>query len=263
LVPGSAAAALVAYLMAGYPDRATSLASLRAAAAAGADVIELGVPYGDPLADGPVIADAGHASRLQPGGFGLAESVDLAAEFTSDATAPPVALMTYFNPMLRLGLAETASRAAAAGVAGFIVPDLPPDNPMAVDWLEQAEERGLDTVFLVAPTSTAARIATVAAASSGFIYCVSSVGITGERAELRGDLAEFVERVKAARSGDRAGDIPVAVGFGVSDMEQAALIARIADGVVVGSAIVRRQGDPAAVGEFVARLAAAVREARS
>ena len=258
-------AALIVYLMAGYPDRATSLAALREATAAGADVIELGVPYGDPLADGPVIANAGHASRLQPGGFGLAETLELAAEFTgaAPADAPPVALMTYFNPMLRMGLEQTARRAVEAGVSGFIVPDLPPDSPMAGPWLEAAESRGLDTVFLAAPTSTEDRVRTVAQAASGFIYAVSSVGITGERATLRDDLEPFLDRIRDARAGNPTADIPVAVGFGVSTPEQAARIARIADGVVVGSAIVRRQEDPASVGAFVGELAAAVRTARA
>ncbi len=255
-------AALVVYLMAGYPDRATSLASLRAAARAGADVIELGVPYGDPLADGPVIANAGHAARLQHGGFGLREALDLAAEFIrTTPAAPPVALMTYVNPVLRLGFEETASRARSAGVAGFIIPDLPPDDPMARRWIGAAHAATLDTVFLVAPTSTTERLRAAVAASTGFIYVVSSVGITGERATVRTDLDDLVSRVRAARSeaGERT---PVAVGFGVSSPEQASRVAGLADGVVVGSAIVRRQSDPTAVGEFVAELASAVRSPR-
>lgn len=246
--------ALVVYVMAGFPDRATSLASLRAAAEAGADLIELGVPYGDPLADGPVIAAAGHAARALPGGFGLVEAIGLAAEFTAAAGTPPVALMCYYNPILRLGLAETARRAQEAGVSGFIVPDLPPDEAGA--WREAAAAEGIDTVFLVAPTSTPERIALVADASTGFIYCVSTTGITGERAEVSEELVPLVERVKAATG------LPVAVGFGISTPEQAGVVARLADGVVVGSAVVKRQGDPAAVGEFVAALAEAVHSAR-
>jgi tryptophan synthase alpha chain len=241
--------------MAGHPDRATSLASLRAAAAAGADVIELGVPYGDALADGPVIVRAAHtAMSANEGGFGLAEAIGLAEEFLGDPgveEAPPVALMTYTNPVLRLGAAECATRARAAGISGFIIPDMPPD--VAGDWLEAAT--GLDTVFLVAPTSTEERLETVGSASSGFVYCVSTTGITGERDSLPAGLADLVQRVRSHTG------LPVAVGFGVGSADQAAAVARIADGVIVGSAIVRRQADPAAVGFFVRELAEAVRAA--
>lgn len=246
-------AALVAYVMAAYPDRAASLDALRAVAKAGADVIEIGVPYADPLADGPTIQAAAKTARAAtPGGFGLKETVELAARFIADPgveDAPPVALMTYFNPMLRLGLAEVARRSRAAGVAGFIVPDLPCDS--AAPWLEVAD--GLDTVFLVAPTSTPERIAMIAQASRGFVYCVSSLGVTGERSELPAGLADLVARVKGATT------LPVAVGFGVGTPAQGADVARIADGVVVGSAIVRRQKHVEELPEFVSALAAAVR----
>lgn len=246
--------ALVVYLMAGYPDRAGSLAALHAASAAGADLIELGVPYGDPLADGPVIAQAGHAARSRPGGFGLSDALELASEFIAQGDAPPMALMTYYNPVLRAGLSETARRASVAGVAGFIVPDLPPDD--AGGWVDAARGHGLDTVFLVAPTSTAERIAAAAAVSSGFVYCVSTTGITGERTELPAELGALVSRVKEATS------LPVAVGFGIGSAEQAAAVAGVADGVVVGSAAVRRQVDPAGLGAFVGELGAAVHSAR-
>jgi tryptophan synthase alpha chain len=253
--------ALVAYLMAGYPDRALSLEALRAAAAAGADVIELGVPYADPLADGPVIVHAAETARAaNDGGFGLAETIALAAEFIAEPgceTAPPVALMTYLNPMLRLGFDGVAAAAADAGVAGFIVPDLPPDNPMARRWLAAAEPRGLQTVFLIAPTSTPDRVAAIAAASRGFVYVVSSLGVTGERAELPPALADLTARVTSA-----SGGTPVAVGFGVATPEQAASVARIADGVIVGSAIVRRQDDVPSLAAFVRELASAVHSAR-
>lgn len=241
---------LVAYVMAGYPDRDTSLAAMRAAASGGADVIELGVPYGDPLADGPVIARAGRAAMQAADGFGLAEALDVAAEFVhgrreSNVAVPPVALMTYLNPVMRLGFDETARRARAAGVAGFIVPDLPIEE--ADDWLAASE--GLDTVFLAAPTSTPERLERIGRASSGFIYCVSRTGVTGEQSELPSDLAELVNRVR-----DASMSTPVAVGFGVATPEQAAVVGQAADGVVVGSAIVRRQEDPAAVESFVRGL---------
>jgi len=244
--------ALVAYLMAGYPTREESLAALRILAEAGADLIELGVPYSDPLADGPVIRDAADAARAAAGGtFGLAETIDLAREFIADAgdDAPPVALMTYLNPLMRAGMPRVAASMRDAGIGGVIVPDLPPE--MAGPWLAASE--GIDTVFLVAPTSTPERLAKVGSASSGFVYCVSSTGVTGDRAELPEELAELVARVKAAT------ELPVAVGFGVSTPAQAAVVARSADGVIVGSAIVKRQADPGELRAFVQSLSAAAR----
>lgn len=251
--------ALIAYLMAGYPDRARCLAALRAVAAAGADVVELGVPYADPLADGPVIVKAADEARAAaPDGFGLAETVDLAAEFLADPgvpSPPAVALMTYLNPVMRFGFDRLAQAAAEAGIAGFIVPDLPPDGPFAAKWIRAASARGIQTVFLVAPTSTDARIAKVAEASTGFVYVVSSLGVTGERAELPAELGDLVRRVKAACADT---SVPVSVGFGVSTPKQASAVAAHADGVIVGSALVRRQSDPAGLAAFVERLAEAV-----
>jgi tryptophan synthase alpha chain len=237
-------------MMAGFPTRAESLAALHILAE-GADLIELGVPFADPLADGPVIRDAADTARSAAGGaFGLAETIALAAEFIAGAgdSAPPVALMTYLNPLMRMRLPVAADALRLAGVGGVIVPDLPPD--MAGPWL--AASAGIDTVFLVAPTSTPERLSKVGSMSSGFVYCVSSTGVTGERAELPTELVELVARVKAATT------LPVAVGFGVSTPEQAATVAGLADGVIVGSAIVRRQTDPAQLRAFVADLSRAV-----
>ncbi len=243
---------LVAYVMAGYPDRASSLAALEAVARGGAGVIELGVPYGDAVADGPVIVEAGKAALAN--GFGLAETIALAGEFLgANADAPPVALMTYLNPMMRLGFPRVATLAAEAGVSGFIVPDLPPDSPMADRWLAESQPLGIDTVFLAAPTSTPARLDALGARSRGFVYVVSSLGVTGERAEVAAGLAGLVARVREHTT------LPVAVGFGVGTPEQAAEVARIADGVVVGSAIVRRQGDAAELEAFVRELAGAIK----
>jgi len=242
--------ALVTYVMAGYPDRAASLAALHALADGGADLIELGVPYADPLADGPAIVHAAETARsANPGGFGLAETIELVSEFSGQRPdSPPIALMTYLNPLMRMGLPRAAASLRDAGVSGVIVPDLPPD--MAAMWLAVAE--GIDTVFLAAPTSTPERLAKVGSMGSGFVYCVSTTGVTGERAELPAELAQLVERVKSATS------LPVAVGFGVSTPEQAASVASLADGVVVGSALVRRQGDAEGLREFVEALADAV-----
>jgi tryptophan synthase alpha chain len=239
-------------MMAGYPNRAESLTALHILAESGADLIELGVPFADPLADGPVIRDAADAARAAAGGsFGLAETIDLAREFISDAgtDAPPVALMTYLNPLMRAGLPNAASALRDAGVGGVIIPDLPPD--MAAPWL--AASHGIDTVFLVAPTSTPERLAKVGSMSQGFVYCVSSTGVTGERAELPAELLELVARVKAATQ------LPVAVGFGVSTPEQTATVAHLADGVIVGSAIVKRQADQTELRSFVGSLSRAVR----
>jgi tryptophan synthase alpha chain len=243
--------ALVAYVMAGYPDRTASLAALHALADGGADLIELGVPYADPLADGPTIVQAAETARsANPGGFGLAETIALVTEFLAEKgdSAPPIALMTYLNPLMRMGLPKVAQALREAGVSGVIVPDLPPD--MAPMWLGVSE--GIDTVFLAAPTSTPERLAKVGSMGGGFVYCVSTTGVTGERSELPAELARLVERVKASTA------LPVAVGFGVSTPEQAAVVAQLADGVVVGSALVRRQADPSELRRFVEELAAAV-----
>jgi tryptophan synthase alpha chain len=246
--------ALVTYVLAGYPDREASLEALRAAARGGADAIELGVPYGDPLADGPVIAEAAHVARAQEGGFGLVHALQVAQAFIRDpgvAESPPVVVMTYLNPLMRLGLAAAAERMREAGVAGVIVPDMPPEA--AGPWLAVAG--GLDTVFLAAPTSTDERLAVVAGASTGFVYCVSSVGITGEREELALGIPALVERIRATTT------LPVAVGFGIATPEQAAQIAAVADGVIVGSAVVRRQRNAGEVETFVRELARAIRPA--
>lgn len=243
--------ALATYLMAGYPDRDRSLAALRAAAQGGADVIELGVPYGDPLADGPVIASAGTAARRAEPGFGLVHALQVAEAFVRDpgvAEAPPVVVMTYLNPLMRLGLAEAADRMREAGVAGVIIPDMPPEA--AAPWL--AVSGGLDTIFLAAPTSPDERLELVARASRGFVYCVSTTGITGEREELALGIGALVERIR------RYTDLPVAVGFGISTPGQAASVAAVADGVIVGSAIVKRQESPESVAAYVTELKRAI-----
>lgn len=252
----AAGPALVAYVMGGYPTREGSLAALHALAEAGTDVIELGIPYSDPLADGAVIRDAADAAREAAGGvFGLAETIELARDFVAAAgtAAPPVVLMGYLNPLMRMGLPKAAAAMREAGVSGVIIPDLPPD--MAGPWLAASE--GIDTVFLAGPTSTPERLAKVGSMSSGFVYCVSTLGVTGERSELPARLSDLVVRVKASTS------LPVAVGFGVSTPEQAASVAQHADGVVVGSAIVRRQADAASLREFVGALSSAVHSART
>ena len=241
-------AALMPYLMAGYPSLDASAEAGLAAAAAGADLIELGIPFSDPLADGPVIHAAGTealaAGATPHGALRVCERI--AAEL-------PVVLMVYVNVVLSAGAQAFALRAAAAGASGLIVPDLPHDESDEVRAACDAE--GLALVPLVAPTTTSERVAEIGASARGFVYTVSLTGITGERAELPPRLAETVEVVRAATS------VPVAVGFGISTGAQAAAVAELADGVIVGSRIVRAvgEGGPTAVGAVVAELAEALR----
>ena len=237
-------AALMPYLMGGYPDVETSLAAGLACADAGADIIELGIPFSDPLADGPLIhAAATHAlaAGVTPGDvLGVCEKV---------SERIPVVLMVYANLALQPAFAE---RAQAAGASGLIVPDLPHDE--AGELRAACDERGLALVPLVAPTTTPERMERIGADARGFVYTVSLTGTTGERAELPPGLAATVERVRAAAS------VPVAVGFGISTPEHARAVAELADGVIVGSRVVRAAGEGGAeaVGELVRSLAAAL-----
>jgi tryptophan synthase alpha chain len=229
------AAALMPYLMGGYPSIEESIACGEAAADAGADLLELGIPFSDPLADGPVIHAAGTAA-LAAGAtphavLGVCERV---------AARVPVVLMVYANMVLTAGAEAFALRAAASGASGLIVPDLPFDEADSVRAACDAE--GLALVPLVAPTTTPERIAAIGAGARGFVYTVSVTGTTGERAELPPGLTETVERVRAAT------EVPVAVGFGISTPEQARAVAEVADGVIVGTRIVRAAGEGGAAG---------------
>ena len=240
-------AAFMPYLMGGYPDLQSSAEAGFAAADAGADLIELGVPFSDPLADGPVIhaaaTDALAAGATLHGVLGVCEQI---------AARLPVVLLVYTNVILTAGAELFALRATAAGASGLIVPDLPHDEAGGVRAACDAE--GLALVPLVAPTSTPERIAEIGAGARGFVYTVSLTGVTGERSELSPRLVETVGRVRAAT------EAPVAVGFGISTSEQARAVAEIADGVIVGSRLVRAasEGGPAAVGELVSELAGAL-----
>jgi tryptophan synthase alpha chain len=242
-------AALMPYLMGGYPDLDTSLAAGLAAADSGADLIELGIPFSDPLADGPVIhaaATEALAAGVTPHGvLGMCERL---------AARVPVVLMVYANIVLTAGASAFALRAASAGASGLIVPDLPHDEAGEVRAACDAE--GLALVPLVAPTTTPDRIAEIGADARGFVYTVSLTGTTGERDKLPEGLAETVERVRGSAS------VPVAVGFGISTAEQARAVAEVADGVIVGSRIVRAAGEGGAdaVGSVVRELAGALRD---
>jgi tryptophan synthase alpha chain len=248
-------AALVAYVPVGYPSVEGSIEAMVAAVQGGADVVEIGVPYSDPGMDGPVIQQA--VDVAVRAGVGMRD-VLRAVEAVAGAGAVPV-VMSYWNPIERYGVERFAVDLAAAGGAGAITPDLIPDE--AAEWLAAAEKADLDRVFLVAPSSTDARLRSTTAACRGFVYAASTMGVTGTRATV-GDAAEKL----VARTREAAPDLAVCVGLGVSNAAQAAEVASFADGVIVGSAFVRAQLDAsspaagaAAVGRLAAELARGVR----
>jgi tryptophan synthase alpha chain len=216
--------ALIPFLMAGDPDRERSARLLRAAAGA-ADILEVGVPFSDPIADGPTIQRA--ARRALDAGMTLRGVLDLVGALP--AGGPPVVLLTYVNPVVQFGVERFCAGARAAGVDGVVIPDLPAEADIL---LAAARRVGLDTIFLVAPTTSDARIGVAAERSRGFIYCVSLTGVTGARRDLPAEVADLVRRVRARTT------LPVCVGFGISTPEQARAIGRLADGVIVGSALV-------------------------
>lgn len=242
------AAALMPYLMGGFPDLAASRAVGEACAEAGADLLELGVPYSDPLADGPVIhaaaTEALAAGATVDGVLGVCEAL---------AARVPVVLMIYANLVFARGAEAFADRARDAGASGLIVPDLPHDE--AGELRAACDARGLALVPLVAPTTTDERVRAIGAGARGFVYTVSTTGTTGERDRLPEGLERTVERVRAAT------EVPVAVGFGISSGAQARRVAELADGVIVGSRIVRAAGEdgPEGVRAVVADLAEALR----
>ena len=220
-------AALVAYVTAGHPGRDSTGEMLRAVADAGADVIELGVPFSDPLADGPTIQRSSYTAL--GGGADLRWTLDQLARFRGER-ATPVVVFTYLNPVLRHGPEAFAADAVAAGADGLILTDLPVGGDPELEAM--FVQSPLDLVRLVAPTSLAPRVAEIAAAAQGFLYYVSRTGVTGAQADLAETLAE---EVAALRAGTQ---LPVAVGFGISTAEQVARVSELADGVVVGSALV-------------------------
>ncbi len=252
-------AALVTFVTAGDPDAGTSAAILHALPAAGADIIELGVPFTDPMADGPVIQAAN--IRALAGGMTLAKVLDMVQEFRRIDAETPVILMGYFNPIFLFGVARFAESAREVGVDGVIVVDVPPEEDAELG--EPLRACGLHVVRLATPTTDAGRQAAVCAAASGFIYYVSVAGITGGASGASDAIRAAVVRLRAASG------LPVAVGFGIRTPEQAAEIARIADGVVVGSALVALAGEgpaetaAARVACEVQALSCAVRNARS
>jgi tryptophan synthase alpha chain len=239
---------LVIYVMAGDPDLETTRELVLELERSGADVIELGVPFTDPLADGPSIQAANE--RALASGTTLEQILEMVSGLRQE-TQIPILLMTYYNPIFRAGEAGLARQARAAGVDGLLITDLPPEE--ASQWKAAAREAGLDTIFLLAPTSTGDRIRLAAELASGFIYCVSRTGVTGVRTELPEDLHALLERIRSRT------DQPIAVGFGVSTREHVRQIGEWCDAAVVGSAVVNligRDGRDAVspVGRFVREL---------
>jgi tryptophan synthase alpha chain len=245
-------AAFMPYHAMGYPDRAQTLEVIRTLGDAGAELFEIGIPHSDPLADGPTVQTATYTALTQ--GTTVADCLAMCRELRTAGMEQPFCAMTYYNPLFAYGVQRFVDDAAAAGIDGLIVPDLPPEE---AEELEAAcRQAGLATIYLLAPTSTEDRIRSVASHATGFIYLVSVTGITGVRSDLPPDLADFVARVR------RHTNLPLAVGFGIATGEQAAAVARIADGVIVGSALVKAatgEGGLARVAALGEALAAGVR----
>lgn len=225
-VRGTNRAALVAFLTAGFPDAATSAAAIRAAAAAGADILELGIPFSDPLADGPMIQRA--SQRALDGGMTVARALGLLRDCRPGI---PVVLFSYLNPILAFGPERFAREARAAGAAALLVVDLPAGSDPRVE--RTLIDGGLGLIRLIAPTTPPDRLTEALDGASGFVYLVSRLGVTGVRAHLADDLTQSIRRVREVTA------LPIAVGFGISTPAQATEVARLADGVVVGSAVVQ------------------------
>ena len=246
--------ALIAYLTCGDPDLRTTREIALAAISAGAEVIELGVPFSDPVADGPVIQRA--SERALRNHVSLEDVLTLAAEIRRESEAGLI-VFSYLNPILRYGLEKFASKAAEWGIDGALVTDLPVEE--ADEYLRHMRKRGLATVFLAAPTSTDERLKRIAEASTGFVYAVSRTGVTGARKDLADDAQKLVKRLR------RFTKLPIAVGFGISGPEQFASVGNFADAAVVGSAIVQtiesnRGKEVQAVAEYITQLTALSRQ---
>lgn len=220
--------AVIPYLTAGYPDIQTTLKAVDLLAAGGADIIELGIPFSDPMADGITIQDSNFQALRQ--GVNSDSCLEVARQIRRESEIPLV-FMTYYNPVYAYGSEKFCQASHQAGIDGLIVPDLPPEE--AADLEKHAAQAGLDLIFLLAPTSTEKRIKLVASKSRGYIYLVSVAGVTGARQSVPPGLADFVSRVRKETR------LPLCVGFGISNPEQAGQIAEIADGVIIGSKIIQ------------------------
>jgi tryptophan synthase alpha chain len=244
--------ALIPFVTAGDPTPAVTVPLMRALVAAGADVIELGVPFSDPMADGPVIQRA--SERALANGVRLADVLAMVGEFRREDPDTPVVLMGYLNPVEAMGYEAFAAAAARAGVDGVLTVDLPPEE--GEDLVAGLRRHGLDPIFLLAPTSPPERVRVICEHASGFVYYVSLKGVTGAS---RLDVSEVERRLRAIRT---CTDLPIGVGFGIGDPASAARVAAVSDAVVVGSALVRQVEDlaatpdrvPAEVGDLLARM---------
>lgn len=245
--------AFIGYLPVGYPDLDTSIRAAIALAENGADIIELGPPYSDPVMDGAIIQEA--TTKALAAGFRMADLFTAVREITA-ATDVPVLVMTYWNPVLQYGVDRYADDLRAAGGAGLITPDITPD--VAGEWIAASERTGLDRVFLAAPTSTDERLDLVVKASTGFVYTVSTMGITGERTELDRAARTLVARLR------EHGATRACVGIGISTAEQVAGVSEYADGAIVGTALVRalRDGGIPALADVTRTLASGTSSAR-
>jgi tryptophan synthase alpha chain len=245
-------AALMPYLPLGYPTLPVSRELIKAAQDAGADILELGVPFSDPLADGPVVQ---HATQVAlENGMNLTKCLDMVQYVRSQGVTIPLVFMGYYNPILKYDIKKFARDAFEVGVDGLIVPDLPPEE--AEDLEKEAHAQDLHIIFLAAPTSDKERLRRIAKETRGFLYLVSLTGVTGQRDALPEGLEDFVERAREVTSK------PVCVGFGISNVESAKRVGDIADGVIVGSALVAKIEDPQTAvtnaQEFVSQLRAAM-----
>ena len=251
--------ALIPYIVAGDPTPTITVASLHALVAAGANVLELGVPFSDPMADGPTITQ-GHERALTHH-VSLRQVLTMVSEFRTQDSRTPIVLMGYLNPVEIMGYATFADACAEAGVDGVLTVDMPPEEAEAL--MAEYQRVGIDPIYLLAPTTTMARAARITAAASGYVYYVSLNGVTGSAAL---NVEAVSARIAQLRS---LTQLPIGVGFGIKDAESAAAVARIADGVVVGSVLVQRMGEladapeqiPAAVAALLAPLRAAIDQA--
>ena len=241
--------ALAPYVTIGFPSVEDTLAIVPAIEREGADLVELGVPYSDPLADGPTIQAASY--RALTGGVDMRVCIETVRKLRAAGVSLPMLFMGYYNPILRYGVAQYAADCAEAGVDALIIPDLPPDE--AGELREALEQHGLGLVSMLAPTSTEERIALGCEHAKGFIYCVSVTGVTGARNEVADDLPEFVARVR------RHTDLPVAVGFGIAERRHVERVGEVADVAAVGTALINVI-DSAPPGEAASRAGAFVRE---
>lgn len=240
--------AFMPYFPIGYPNYDESLAVIEALAQSGVDGFEIGIPFSDPLADGPVIQVA--TQKALDNGMTVRKCLDAVRELRNRGVRQPMMLMGYMNPFMRYGVAQFVRDAKAAGADGLIVPDLPPEEGAA--FAEMCRQEGLALAFFLAPTSSSQRIRLVAQQASGFIYVVSLTGVTGARTELPPDLTAFIGRVR-----EQSGSVPLVLGFGISQPEHVQAVQSLVDGFIVGSALVRAGSAGAeATRAFVARLMA-------